>query len=388
MADVKWIKITTDVFDDEKILLIESLPDADSIIVIWFKLLCLAGKQNNSGVFLLGDKIAYTDKMLATIFRRKESTVQLALKTFEEFGMIELIDGVITIPNWGKHQNLEQIEARKEYQKEYQREYRKKQKLLAESDDNKHLRKHLHKQNVNSLEEDIEEELEGRIRNNNTHSSTKHAEYGVIVEKFNEICVSLPSVTILSDKRKKAMDKVFIKDSVIHTEDVDHLFLKVEASDFLTGRTGTWKANFDWVINSTNIAKVLDGNYDNRTASKPAQGYKKQRRQMNLMIFTRWLPNGQMIVNKGVIGVLIMDRKPMIHELKILPEYFNEVQSHNKQFELRKDDRDYRVGDWILLKEFENGSYTGRECGCFGITYILRNCPEYGLADGYCILGW
>ena len=59
-----------------------------------------------------------------------------------------------------------------------------------------------------------------------------------------------------------------------------------------------------------------------------------------------------------------------------------------KQFELRKDDRDYRVGDWILLKEFENGSYTGRECGCFGITYILRNCPEYGLADGYCIIGW
>lgn len=102
MADIKWIKITTDIFDDEKILLIESLPEADSIIVIWFKLLCLAGKMNNSGVFLLSDKIAYTDKMLATIFRRKESTVQLALKTFEQFGMIEILDGVITIPNWGK----------------------------------------------------------------------------------------------------------------------------------------------------------------------------------------------------------------------------------------------------------------------------------------------
>ena len=50
MAEVKWIKITTDIFDDEKILLIESLPDSDSIIVIWFKLLCLAGKMNNSGV--------------------------------------------------------------------------------------------------------------------------------------------------------------------------------------------------------------------------------------------------------------------------------------------------------------------------------------------------
>ena len=120
MADVKWIKITTDIFDDDKILLIESLPDADSIIVIWFKLLCLAGKQNNSGVFMMNNQIAYTDKMLATIFRRKEATIQLALQTFEQFGMIELIDGVITIPNWGKHQSLEQIAARKEYQREYQ----------------------------------------------------------------------------------------------------------------------------------------------------------------------------------------------------------------------------------------------------------------------------
>lgn len=131
MADVKWIKITTDVFDDEKILLIESLPEADSIIVIWFKLLCLAGKQNNSGVFLMGDKIAYTDKMLATIFRRKESTVQLALQTFEQFGMIELIDGVITIPNWGKHQNLDQLENKKAYMRNYMKEYREKQKAIS-----------------------------------------------------------------------------------------------------------------------------------------------------------------------------------------------------------------------------------------------------------------
>ena len=131
MADVKWIKITTDIFDDDKILLIESLPEADSIIVIWFKLLCLAGKQNNSGVFVMGNRIAYTDKMLATIFRRKESTVQLALETFEQFGMIELIDGIITIPNWGKHQNLDQLESRKEYMQNYMKEYRAKQKLIS-----------------------------------------------------------------------------------------------------------------------------------------------------------------------------------------------------------------------------------------------------------------
>lgn len=131
MADVKWIKITTDIFDDEKILLVESMPEADSLIVIWFKLLCLAGKMNNSGVFMLNDKIAYTDKMLSTIFRRKETTVQLALKTFEQFGMIEIVDGVITIPNWGKHQNLDQIEERNVYMKNYMAKYREKQKRLA-----------------------------------------------------------------------------------------------------------------------------------------------------------------------------------------------------------------------------------------------------------------
>ena len=57
MAEVKWIKIVTDIFDDEKILLIESMPESDGIIVIWFKLLCLAGKQNNNGVFLINERI-------------------------------------------------------------------------------------------------------------------------------------------------------------------------------------------------------------------------------------------------------------------------------------------------------------------------------------------
>lgn len=136
MADVKWIKITTDIFDDEKILLIESLPDAYAIITVWFKLLCLAGKQNNSGVFMMG-QIAYTDKMLATIFRMKESTVTMALQTFEQFGMVEIIDGVITIPNWNKHQSLDAYEKKKERDRLYQAERRAAQKALVEKSSEK-----------------------------------------------------------------------------------------------------------------------------------------------------------------------------------------------------------------------------------------------------------
>lgn len=131
MADVKWIKIVTDIFDDEKILLIESMPDADSLIVIWFKLLCLAGKQNNGGVFMISDRIHYTDEMFATIFRRNLNTVRLALDTFERFGMIERIEGTVTIPNWEKHQQLDALEAGRENARKRVARHREKQKMLA-----------------------------------------------------------------------------------------------------------------------------------------------------------------------------------------------------------------------------------------------------------------
>ena len=167
MADIKWIKIVTDVFDDEKILLIESMPDHDAIIVIWFKLLCLAGKNNNKGVFVLNERIAYTDEMLSTIFRRPINTVRLALKTFEQYGMVELINGVITIPNWSKHQTLDQIESRREYQKEYMASKRKEQKVLALCEPNcKPNSKANCKVNVSPIEVDKNKnKKENKIRN-------------------------------------------------------------------------------------------------------------------------------------------------------------------------------------------------------------------------------
>lgn len=135
MADVKWIKIVTDIFDDEKMILIEGMPEHDAIIVIWFKLLCMAGKQNNGGVLMMNDKIAYTDEMLATIFRRPLTTVRLALQTFENFGMIEIVSGAITIPNWEKHQNLVKLERAKEQNRMRVAAHRERQKALVIGND-------------------------------------------------------------------------------------------------------------------------------------------------------------------------------------------------------------------------------------------------------------
>lgn len=135
MADVKWIKIVTNIFDDEKMKLIEGMPDHDAIIVIWFKLLCMAGKQNNGGVLMMNDRVAYTDEMLATIFRRPLTTVRLALSTFEDFGMIEIINNAITIPNWEKHQTLDKLAEAKEKNRLRVAAHRERQKALASGND-------------------------------------------------------------------------------------------------------------------------------------------------------------------------------------------------------------------------------------------------------------
>lgn len=73
---------------------------------------------------------------------------------------------------------------------------------------------------------------------------------------------------------------------------------------------------------------------------------------------------------------------------KILPQYMHDVLNHNKEFELRKDEDDAQVGDELILEEWtpEHG-YSGM-CAVRTVRYVLRNVSEYGLMDGYCIIGF
>jgi predicted phage replisome organizer len=160
--EVKWIKIVPNIFDDEKILLLESMDNGDSLIVVWFKLLCLAGKIGNNGVFFLNDSIPYTDEMLSTIFRRKLNTVRVSLNIFKKLGMIDIIDGVISIPKWEKHQNVKFYEVKNEYQKNYMRSVRAKQKEIRDGASNKNVSLTVSQKesNVSALDRDRELETD------------------------------------------------------------------------------------------------------------------------------------------------------------------------------------------------------------------------------------
>lgn len=275
MADVKWIKIVTDIFDDEKILMIETLPECDTIIVIWFKLLCLAGKKNNSGVFQMGH-IPYTDEMFATIFRRPLNTVRLALNTFEQFGMVEIINDTVTIPNWEKHQSLDKLESAQAKTRQRVAKHREKQKMLAESNAECNVTCNVTVTQSNALRNgdvtptDKIREEEKRIDKNKEKEEKENASFEAaphpqqIVDLFNSICISFPSVRSLSEARKKAIKARL---NVYTVEQFKTMFEMAEASPFLKGQNiRNWQANFDWLIKDGNFAKVLDGNYSDKKA--------------------------------------------------------------------------------------------------------------------------
>lgn len=199
MANVKWIKIVTDLFDDEKIKFIETMPNGDAYIVIWFKLLCLCGKSNCGGFLMFTSKLAYTDEMLSSIFNRDIKEIQMALKLFEQLEMIEISDNRICVANWEKHQSLDKLEAKKEYDREYQRKKREQNKLLIEnrtsvvqaSNDNRSL----------DIEVDIELDKDIDIKENNKKKTTTK----VFVKP------SLEEVRAYCEERKNGIDaEVFI----------------------------------------------------------------------------------------------------------------------------------------------------------------------------------
>lgn len=130
MSEIKWIKITTDIFENRKIRQIESLPDGDAIIVIWLKLLTLAGSINDQGQIYFTQEIPYTEEMMATQFNRPLSTVKLALKVFVEFGMIDVIDDILKISNWEKYQSVDKLDHIREQTRKRVAKHREKQKML------------------------------------------------------------------------------------------------------------------------------------------------------------------------------------------------------------------------------------------------------------------
>ena len=121
----KWIKLATGLFEDEKIRLIEQMypEDADTIINIWIRLLCLAGKQNNGGrITITGAPCS--DETFSVIFSKKIEKISKSFEIFKKFSMIKRKKAEIVINNWEKHQQNTAYEKRLENDRKRQQQRR------------------------------------------------------------------------------------------------------------------------------------------------------------------------------------------------------------------------------------------------------------------------
>ncbi|HBJ2609533.1 phage replisome organizer N-terminal domain-containing protein [Clostridium botulinum] len=149
LAEVKWIKITTNMFDDEKIKLIDAMPERDTVHYIWIRLLVQAGKTNANGYIFLNDNVPYTEEMLSTIFNRPLNSLRFALKVLRDFGMIQIQeDKLIKIANWSKHQNIEGMEKVRQQTRERVAKHRANKKELLEETKRQSCKNNDNKKNV------------------------------------------------------------------------------------------------------------------------------------------------------------------------------------------------------------------------------------------------
>lgn len=180
MSEIKWIKIYTNIFDNRKIKQIETLPDGDTILVIWLKLLTLAGNINDSGLVYFTKEIPYTDDMLATQFNKPLATVKMALSVFESYGMIEIVNDIVCISNWEKYQNIDGMEKVREQTRIRNIEYRKRKKEKAVTCD-------VTVTSRDAIEQEQDKEQEEDIEIDNCcllSSSTTNSNNLKILEKF------------------------------------------------------------------------------------------------------------------------------------------------------------------------------------------------------------
>lgn len=292
MTDVKWIKFKVGTFDGKSFKKIKRAKIGgesyrDKLTAIWFELMDFAGKCNHSGAFIDSHEIPFAAlDDIAIMIDREPEELELCMRFFINEGMVEVTNDVYTLSNWSVYQSEDKLERIRENNRARQARFRDKKKLLLEAaaDSNEQDDVSVTLRNAADKEKDKEEDKE---KDKETIGETKVApaapeplplpsekpkkniNYQQIMDLYNSVCTALPSITALSDDRKKA---IRARLSTYSVEDLQRAFEKAQASEFLRGKNPrNWRATFDWLIKDANLAKVLDGNYDN----KPAPGRKE-----------------------------------------------------------------------------------------------------------------
>jgi predicted phage replisome organizer len=243
MADNKkyyYLKLKENFFDSDSMVLLESMQDGVLYSNILMKMYLKSLKNN--GKLLLNDTIPYNTQMIATITRHQVGTVEKAIEVFNQLGLIDILDGGMIYMS-----DIELFVG----QSSTEGDRKRAERLRLKQSDNLQIGQ-MSDIHPPEIEKEIELDKENRDRVN----------YQQIADMYNATCVSFPRLTVLSEKRKKAIKARLKKYSI---DDIQRAFEMAQESDFLKGTNGrNWSATFDWIMCDSNMAKILDGNYANK----------------------------------------------------------------------------------------------------------------------------
>lgn len=243
MADNKkyyYLKLKENFFDSDSMVLLESMQDGILYSNILMKMYLKSLKNN--GKLVLNDVIPYSTQMIATVTRHQVGTVEKAIEVFKQLGLIDVLDGGTIYMS-----DIELFVG----QSSTEGDRKRAERLRLKQSDNLQIGQ---MSDIHPLEKEKEIELDKENRD--------RVNYQQIADMYNATCVSFPRLTVLSEKRKKAIKARLRKYSV---DDIQRAFEMAQESDFLKGTNGrNWSATFDWIMCDANMAKILDGNYANK----------------------------------------------------------------------------------------------------------------------------
>lgn len=263
MSEMKWIKIVTDIVDDEKMLMIEMLcPNGakrDAVQLMWFNVLTLAGKLNEGGRLAVNG-IPMDTKALGKKFRRTTRTVEFAFDLFMKLGMIRQDeDGAYCVTNWGRYQS--DMSDRSEYQQEYYQKNKDKKKTKPSTSSTVENVENSTISTGQNKNKEIEEEINISSSDEDDISAAASSAEKV-VESYNRICTSYPKVESITAVRRDQI-AASMKELKADAGFYEKVFRKAEKSAFLKNKKGKkWVTGFDWMIRPQNAVKILEGTYD------------------------------------------------------------------------------------------------------------------------------
>lgn len=254
MGEVKWIRLSINMFDNRKIKYLRSLPEGNNIILIWVALLTIAGRCNAGGMIFLTENIPYTTKMLADELDFEENTIILALNALRKLGMVQDQEEALLITGWEEHQNIDGLEKIKEQNRIRKQRQREKEAVKIEC----HVTGHANVTpcHATDIERDIDIDKEKDI---------KHIvhEARALFEDLWKLYPSKKGKGQVSDTKKKELLKIG-KEELERAIDRYKADLKKDA-DWRKTQNGSTFFNSGYV-------DYLDKNYDGGNDNGPSGG--------------------------------------------------------------------------------------------------------------------